>query len=545
MNRRYRSHRKNGNYTIPMVSLGIVAAAILLWVIIAKGDDILRYFEGETIYYPDNSEANANLSRLLADLSGDKAQLLSLAENSQVRLGWIKDEQTRRHFRWILMTRLLDKGLWDEAVRILPEVEDIASLPNLERLAEAALDHEDYELQLRLDRKIQDIAVHQPSDMELLLRSIRRTAETCIKMHNQEEAVKAISRLDEPALLARLSTPQLAAEAADLQMLRVDVSTVKEHALQLVRNILEQANWPPCLATSRLMLEEVSTALNDNPALTQSALKEIEQKLLHCRDGLLEYSDKEHKLPQCYLILGELRLRLGDYAGCSQALTLANAFAEGYGMTDLDWQLMVARLRAKANMSRGAKTEALEDCLFLAEHESSPEQLMTALTFLSANSPDSDREKYLSRLWTVMQAQPSSSREDKIERARIASEIASLNAENGAKEQAVKWGTEAMHAAQVAYPDLSDGKALRASLKLALLQRKKGDDTQAMRRLRDIVRVIEGMEQGLRQKLDSSDKTLYATAVREYARTCLITGDRDLARIIIRKIHEDLPEKKR
>ena len=161
-----------------MVSLGIVAAAILLWVIIAKGDDILRYFEGETIYYPDNSEANANLSRLLADLSGDKAQLLSLAENSQVRLGWIKDEQTRRHFRWILMTRLLDKGLWDEAVRILPEVEDIASLPNLERLAEAALDHEDYELQLRLDRKIQDIAVHQPSDMELLLRSIRRTAET-------------------------------------------------------------------------------------------------------------------------------------------------------------------------------------------------------------------------------------------------------------------------------------------------------------------------------------------------------------------------------
>ena len=102
-----------------------------------------------------------------------------------------------------------------------------------------------------------------------------------------------------------------------------------------------------------------------------------------------------------------------------------------------------------------------------------------------------------------------------------------------------------MHAAQVAYPDLSDGKALRASLKLALLQRKKGDDTQAMRRLRDIVRVIEGMEQGLRQKLDASDKTLYATAVREYARTCLITGDRDLARIIIRKIHEDLPEKKR
>ncbi len=545
MNRRYRPHRRNSNYTVPMIALGIVAVSLLLWVVIAKGEAILRYFEGETIYYPDNSEANANLSRLLADLSGDKAQLLGLAENSQARLGWIKDEATRRRFRFILMTRLLDKGLWEEAVRILPEVEDIVTPQNLERLAEEALDHEDYELQLRLDHKLQDAVMHQPAETELLLRSIRRTAETCVRMHNSEEAVKAISRLDEPTLLARLSTPQLAAEAADLQMLRVDVSAVKEHALQLVRNILEQAGWPPCLATSRLMLEEVSTALNDNPALTQSSLKEIEQKLLRCRDALLEYSDKEHKLPQCYLVLGELRLRLGDYAGCAQALTLATAFAEGYGETGLDWQLRVARLRAKANMSRGAKSEAMEDCRFLAEHESSPEALMSALTFLSANTTGSEREKMLSRLWSVMQAQPRTTREDKIERARIAGEIADINAESNAKEQAVKWGVEAMRAAQDAYPDLSDGKALRASLKLALLQRKKGDDMAAMRRLRDIVRVIEGMEPALRQKLDTTDKSLYATAVREYARTCLLTGDRDLARVIIRKIHEDLPEKRR
>ncbi len=545
MNRRYRAGRRSGNYTLPVASIAIIGTALFIWLIWAKGENIVRFFEGETIYYPDNSEANANLSRLLADLSGDKAQLLSLAENSKARLGWIKDDETRRRVRWILMTRLLDKGLWDEAVQILPEVEDLANPQNLERLAQAALQHENYELQLHLDAMLQDAAFSQPADTELLLHSIRRTAETCLKMRNVEGAVKAISRLDSPAVLARFSTPELAAEAADLQMLRADVSTVKEHALQLVRNILEQAQWPPCLATSRLMLEEVSTALADNPALTHAALKEIEEKLLHCRDALLEYSDKEHKLPQCYLTLGELRLRMGDYSGCAQALTLANAFAECYGETDLNWQLKTARLRAKANMSRGAKAEAMEDCRFLAEHESDPASLMTALTFLSTNTEDKEREKALSRLWSVMQAQPKTTKTDKEERARIAREIAKLHADSGAKEQAVKWGVEAMRAAQDAYPDLTTGKALRASMELALLQRKKGDDTLAKRRLREIVKAIESMEEGERQKLDNADKTLYTTAVREYSRTCLLDGDRDSAKIIIRKIKEDLPEKKR
>ncbi len=545
MNRRYRAGRKSGNFTLPVASIAVIGTALLLWLIWAKGESIVRFFEGETIYYPDNSEANANLNRLLSDLSGDKAQLLSLAENSKARLGWIKDDETRRRVRWILMSRLFDKGLWDEAVQILPEVEDLANLPDLERLAIAALQHENYELQLHLDQKLQDASFSQPTNTELLLRSIRRTAETCLKMHNSDGAVKAISRLDSPAVLARFSTPELAAEAADLQMLRVDVSTVKEHALQLVRNILEQAKWPPCLATSRLMLEEVSTALADNPALTHAALKEIEGKLLHCRDALLEYSDKEHKLPQCYLILGELRLRMGDYDGCAQALTLANAFAEGYGETDLNWQLKTARLRAKANMARGAKAEAMEDCRFLVEHESSAASLLTALTYLSTNTEGKEREKALSRLWSVMQAQPKTTKADKEERARIAREIARLHADNGAKEQAVKWGAEAMRAAQEAYPDLSDGKALRASMELALLQRKRGDDTAPQRRLRDIVKVIENMDEGTRKKLDSSDKDLYTTAVREYARTCLVAGDRDLAKIIIRKIKEDLPAKQR
>lgn len=546
MYRRYRPNRKNTNYTIPLVAVCIIATALLLWGIWAKGEAIVRYFEGETILVADNSEANENLSRLLGDLSGDKAKLLELAANSRERLGFINDETTRLQFRWFLMERLLDKDLWDEAVKILPEVENLATTMSLDRLAREALAHGDYELQLRLDQKLQDMAISRPTETELLLSSIRRTAETCIRMHNTDEAVKVISRLDAPAVLARFSTPQLAAEAADLQMLRADVSTVKEHVLQLVRNILEQAQWPPCVATSRLMLEEVSTALQDNPSLSQTALKEIETKLMHCRDALLDNADREHKLPQCYLILGELRMRMGNYEGCAQALTLANAFAEGYGQSNSDWQLQVSRLRAKANMSRGAKVEALEDCRFLAEHETNSESLMTALTYLSANVTGNEREKVLARLWSAMQAQPKATKADKVERARIANEIFRINAENGTRDQALKWGVEAMKAAQEAYPDLSDGKALRASLALALQQRKREEgDMLALRRLRDIVKVIEGMDESMRKKLDSTDKSLYSTAVREYARSCRLIGDNSTAKVIIRKIKEDLPEKRR
>lgn len=518
---------------------------MLLWLIWAKGESIVRFFEGETIYYADNSVANANLERLLADLSGDKARLLALAQESNTRLGWIKDGETRRRVRWILMCRLLDNDLWNEAVQILPEVEDLSPLPSLERLALAARKHEDFELQLRLDNKLQDAVIAGQGDTEMLLRSIRRTAETRIQMHDNDGAVKAISRLDAPTVLARFSTPALAAEAADLEMLRADVSTVKEHPLQLVRNILEQAKWPPCQATSRLMLEEVTTAFAENTSFNRASLNEIEKKLLHCRDALLEYSDKEHKLPQCYLILGELRLRTEDYDGCVQALTLANAFAEGYGETDINWQLRIVRLRAKANIARKAKGQALEDCRFLAEHETSPESLLSALTYLSTNCEPKERENYLSRLWSVMQNQPNATKASKEERARIASEIFHLRTESGTEGDAIKWGEAALKTAQAAYPNLSDGRVLRTGLQLALLRRKRGEDTQALKQLRDIVQAIEEMDDAARETLDRTDKELYKEAVREYARTCLFTGDRDTAKTLVRKIKESLPAKQR
>ena len=66
-----------------------------------------------------------------------------------------------------------------------------------------------------------------------------------------------------------------------------------------------------------------------------------------------------------------------------------------------------------------------------------------------------------------------------------------------------------------------------------------------MVRLRDVVRAIEGMSEEERARLDAADSTLYKTAVREFARTYLFTGDKDLAKQVIRKIRESLPEKVR
>ncbi len=545
-NRRYRHHRaRNVNYTFPIAAISVIFVACVFWFLWAKGEAIRLYFEGKTIYVPDNSEANENLSHLLSDLSGDKARLLDLAANHRVRLGWIKDETTRCHFLRILMNNLLDKNQWDDAMKLLPEVEALLTLADMDRIAEEAVQRGEYELQLRLDSKIQDDTLNRPDEASLLLRSIRRTVATCMKMNDTEGAVKAISRLDTPAVLARFTDPNLAAQVADLQMQRADVSTIKEHSLQLVRNVLEQANWPACRATARLMLEEVALALQDNPAMQQAALKEIEAKLRRCRDALHDFGDREHKLPQCYLLLGELRERMGDYAGCVQALTLAQAFAESYGTADLALQLRLARLRAKANMARGAEEEALSDCRFIAEHETEAEPLMSALTILSAHAKDAEREKILARLWDVMKAQSDATPEALKERVRIAAEISRLHAAAGARDQAIKWATHALRAAQEAYPTQTDGKALRASYDLALLQRSNREDVAAMRRFRDIVKAIEGFSPEQRKELDAADSSLYSSAVREYARTCLLTGDRDLARAIIRKIREGLPEKRR
>ncbi len=546
MYRRYKPRRQTSSHVIPLTAIGLTVSALLLWGLYAKGDDIYDFFKGKTVVVADNSEANANLDKLMGDLAGDKPRLLELAETEKTRLGWIQNINTRRQFRYFLVCRLIDMGQWQEAVRILPEVETLAPLEGLDRIALAALAHEDYELQLRLDRELQDKAVHSPENTPLLLRSIRRTAETCIRMNRKDEAAAVIrGRLGEPAVFARLSSPELAAEAASLLMLCADISEVKEPVLQMVRNTLEQAKWPLCPATSRLMLEEVSNTLRDNKNLTQHTLREIEAKLLHCRDAMLEYPDKEHRLPKCYTMLGELRYRLGNYEGCAQALTLAAAFAEGYGEMTPELQMTLCRLRSRANEARGAVEEAKSDYRYLLERETDAKEIFRCLTFLASHSEGEERIELLTRCWDMLSRDEKLALTDTMNRPGIARELSKYFTDKQDHENAIRWVGECLKMTEASHPDLTDGKVLRARMEHALILRKAQRDGVAVRQLRDVVRAMEQMADEEREKLDAADKKLYKDAVREFSRTYLLMGDKDLAKQVIRKIREGIPDKVR
>ncbi len=545
MNRRYRPPRKKSNHTLPLAAAGLTVGALLLWGLFAKGQDIITFFKGQTVIVASNEEANQNLERLLGDLAGDKARLLELAENSRSRLGWIKNADTQRQFRWILLSRLVDKGQWAEAVRILPEVESLAPVEGLDRLAVAATEHGDFELQLRLDRELQDKLVNAPEHTELLLRSIRRTAETCIRMQRNDEAVKAIARLDAPGVLVRLVSPELAAEAAALQMMRASVCAVKDPVLQMTRNILEQAKWPLCPATSQLMLEEVTSALRDNPNLPQHTLKEIEEKLLRCRDAMLEYPDKEHRLPQCYLLLGELRHRLGNHEGCAQALSLAAAFAEGYGEMTPELLTRIARIRSRANEVRGNTQEAVRDYRYLLDHEKDAAEIMRVLTYLATHTEGEEKIALLSRSWEMMLQNPALVKKDSDFRSRIAHELAEYYTQKQEYNNALKWVQECTRMVEEVNPDLTTGKTLRARLNLALAQRKAQQDIVCFRTLRSIQSSIDQMSEEDKERLEKAEQGLYRTTMRELSRTCLLLGDKTTAKAFARKIREDLPEKVR
>lgn len=545
MNRRYRPPRKKSNHTVPLIAVGLTLGALALWGLFAKGKDIILFFKGETVVVASNKEANDNLERLLADLSGDKSRLLELAENSRARLGWITNADTQRQFRWILMSRLVDKGLWQEAVKILPEVESLAPAEGLDRLAVAAAEHGDYELQLRLDKGLQDKLVNSPEHTALLLRSIRRSAETCIRMQNNDEAVKAIARLDAPNVLARLREPELAAEAAALQMMRANVCAVKDPVLQMTRNILEQAKWPLCPATSQLMIEEVTTALRDNPNLPQHTLKEIEAKLLRCLEAMLAYPDKERKLPQCYLLLGELRHRTGNHDGCAQALTLAAAFAEGYGEMSPDLQVRIARIRSRANEARGNAQEAVRDYRYLLDFEKDPAEIMRVVTYLATHTDGEEKIQLLTRSWDMMQKNPELVKKDSDFRSRTAHELAAYYATKQDYANALNWVQECTRMVEEQNPDLTTGKTLRARLNLALAQRKANQDLACFRTLRSIQSSIDQMSEEDKGRLEQAEQGIYRTTMRELSRTCLLLGDKTTAKAFARKIREDLPEKVR
>ena len=543
MQRRYRKNRKQSNHALPAVAIGITLAALAIGGLFYKGEDILLYFKGQTIVVHSNKEANDNLSRLLSDLSGDKARLLELAENSSARLGWIENVDTRRQFRWFLMMRLVEKGQWDEALRILPEVESLAPVEGLNSLAQAALEHEDYELQLRLDAQLQNKLMNLPDRTALLLQSIRRYAETCIRMKRNDDAVHAITRLDAPAIMARLAAPHLATEAASLQMLRANICGVPEPVLQNVRNILEQAKWPLCPATSQLMLQEVSNALRDNPNIPSNSLKEIEEKLMRCRDSMLEYPDKEHKLPVCYTLLGEIRFRLQDYPGCAQALSLAAAFAEGYGEMTPALQVKLRRLSSRANEARGAVSEAVQDCRYLLEHEKDSAEVLRCITFMGKHAEGEEKMELLMRCWNMMQENPVLA--DNARKEEIIRELSSWYMQKEDYTNAAKWIEQSTRLIVANHPVLTDGKALQARLDLALVQRKAMLDTTAMRKLRDLKKEIDQMSDEDRAKLNAAAPKLYKSIVREFARSCLLVGDKTTAKALARSIKESIPEKKR
>jgi hypothetical protein len=110
---------------------------------------------------------------------------------------------------------------------------------------------------------------------------------------------------------------------------------------------------------------------------------------------------------------------------------------------------------------------------------------------------------------------------------------------------AAKWIEQSTRLIVANHPVLTDGKALQARLDLALVQRKAMLDTTAMRKLRDLKKEIDQMSDEDRAKLDAAAPKLYKSIVREFARSCLLVGDKTTAKALARSIKESIPEKKR
>lgn len=319
MYRRYRPKRKNTSHALPIAAVSLTLISLLTWGYFAVGDDIVSHFKGKTIVVADDTEANANLSRLLADLSGDRPSLLRLAEDRTVRMGWIKSEEVRRRFLWQLASRLVDEGEWATVKPIVPEVEGIAPIEGLDRIAALAQQKNDFDFQLKLEKQLQNRLVNEPAETtSLLLNSIRRYVETCEQMDKKNEAYQAMDILRREQVNARLKgKPELAVEAAALKLRCAEVSGALQAEWDEVRNLLEGAGWPDCPATGKLLLNEASRSLQ-NPARRKEELQAIQANLLKALDSMLKFPDTDRRLPECYTMLGDVCFRLAQYDQCVQ-----------------------------------------------------------------------------------------------------------------------------------------------------------------------------------------------------------------------------------
>lgn len=544
MYRRYHP-RRTRPLTFTRLVAGVTVGGLLLWFVVSKGGQVVDFFRGSHVVVASNEEANARLSALMADLGGDKARLLDLAMHEQERLGWIADPLARTRVRTIMVARLVDLGQWEEAAKLIPSIMGSLSAEELDRLAAAADRHKDFARGQSLDRRLQQLLLSGTENTDMLLRSLRRSAESCIAANKQDEAVKIISQLDAPGVLARLSSPDLAAEAAALQMVRAGVSEVQEPVLQLVRNILESAKWPACPVAAHLMLDEVNNTLRDNPGLSATALKEIEDKLLRCRSLMMEFPDKEHRMADCYALLGEVRNRLGDYDGCSQALSLASAFAESQGVLTPEMELKLHRVRTHANETSGDEESAVRDHKWLLDHETDPAQVFRSLAYLTDHCEGSERAKMLERCWSFLDANPRIAQANPEVRPKVAETLIDYYKAKGDYTDAIKWLRVNRDLVEAANPDITNGLSLKAKYDLALAMRKAKQDTSASAALYQICESIENMDADAREKLNAAAPRLYKDAVREYARTRYIMGDTARAKSWAKKIDEGLPDKER
>lgn len=541
IHKRFNPRRRGGKSHVPAIAGAIVILGLAIFVF-RKFDSIKQWFEPTIITEKSDEEANRRLDKLMGSLSGDRIAVLQLARDYTAKVAWIKEPKVRRQFEWILMNRLIELGEWAEARKILPGVISIANAAQLDAIAREAQRHEDYELQLQIERQIQEQQIDAKAPVGYLLQSLQRSVATDMKLQRKENAIKSIARLDMPAVQARIETPAQAATAAALQLQRASLSEVKEPIYVQVRAILERANWPACPATSLLVMEEVRSTLTAESKLTPAALKELEAKMKKCVESMLASGDRNRSLPSCYMMLGDIRNRLGDAPGCVQALSLAGAFAEGFGEMTPELRLRIARVRSRANAARHAVEEALPDLRFLAERDTDPHERIRALLILAEHTHDAEQIEALNQCWKELSETGAAYETRDAAMADIASRLAAHYMEENNYPLAAEWYDKTARLQEKLHPDLTEGSALQARYQYATAQLKAKNDGVAARGFIGVIRAIEAFSEEEEAAFKKNAPNLYKQAVRNLARAYLFMKERSLAKAVIKKIKEDLPD---
>lgn len=542
IHKRFTPRKKHNKNNIPII-IGTVVILGLLLFLYNKREAITSWFQPQIQQVVSNAEANARLDRLMNSLAGDRVTVLELVRDYTARVGWIKDVKTRLRFEWILMNRLIEIGEWDEALKILPEVISIAQTPQIETLAEEAMEHGDYTLQLKLEDTIQK-NLSDPTSKEniaYLLRSLQRSVATDLKLQNKNDVLKRVTLLDKPAIQARIETQEQAAESAALQLQRADLSEVKEPVYVQVKTLLKAHNWPPCRATSLLLIQEVRSTLAAESNLKPEILRDLASKMEHCIKSMLETGTLTKSLPSCYMMLGDILYRLGDSVGCTKALSLAASFAEGFNELTPEVRLNIARIRSRALLAQNEFEQAKVDLKYLAEKDSDPIEQIRALLQLRESASGEEKEELSLRCWEALEKAPATFENRETRMVETANDLASGFTEKQQYKSAAAWYERALKLSQTLYPDMTDGNVLKTRLNLGKMHIKAKNDGLAVRQLLAVVRAIEAFNETERETFDKANPNLYKQAVRELSRTYMLMKERNLARQVIKKIGEAVP----